>query len=159
MGFGADPFSHIGVGQSSALAEVRSAAEVARQAESKAAKLAPPDLLESAPFRENTLHVTDAWRKRMFPLIKELTVSDEPKLTPNRNHISRSIFCKSGDERSAEVGIDTHDWSAILYSPACQHESPSSQRQRIMRFRRREEQALTSIHEFFQSLEQEDYYK
>ena len=152
MGFGADPFGHTALAQSRALAEARSAADAAFRAESEATRLAPPDLRESAPFRERALHVTNEWCKREFPLIEELDVRGA-KMTPNRNHIARTIMCKSAPRHRP---VETHDWMQVLYSPARQHESPSSQRRRIMRFRRREEQALKCMHDFFQSLEQSD---
>ena len=65
------------------------------------------------------------------------------KLTPNRSHITRAIVGKwtTGDV----VPVDQH----VLYTPPREHESPASKRKRTMRFRRREEHALSCMHNLY----------
>lgn len=148
MGYGEDPYDHVARARSSALDELRTAADLAYRAARDAAVLAPPSLLDDALFRERSLHVSKEWLVRTFPPMDvEVT---RAKLTPTRGHVERTVVGKRTFE--GDDGPGRH-WQKVLYTPAREHESPASQRKRTMRFRRREEQALFRIHKFFWNME------
>ena len=110
----------------------RTSADRAHSAAREAAALAPPSLLESAPFREESLHVSDEWLKSVHPAI-EVTVH-QAKLTPG-GHVERYVSCK----RSYHDGeLLVFEDRPVVYSPAREHESPASLQRRTMRFRKRE---------------------
>ena len=69
--------------------------------------------------------------------------------TPNRSHVQRRICVES--RRDGEE-VDAWELQTIAYTPAREHESPASQRRRSMRFRRREEQAISRIQQRFDRL-------
>ena len=146
MGYGEDPYGHAARARS--LIEVCAAADAAHRAAKDAAALAPASLLESVPFREQSLHVSDEWLASAFPSM-DVQVGGS-HLTPNGSHVQRSIDGRRQYQSwSGKRLVPAYDDRRVVYTPARQHESPASQRRRIMRFRRREEQALFSMRKHF----------
>ena len=145
MGYGENPFGH--AARARALPEVCIAADRAHRAAQDAATLAPLSLLEHPPFREKSLHVSNEWLTNAFPSMVVRVL--DAYYSPNRSHVQRMICVES--RRDGEE-VDAWENQTIAYTPAREHESPASQRRRSMRFRRREEQALSRIQQRFDRL-------
>jgi len=145
MGYGENPYGH--AARARALPEVCIAADRAHRAAQDAATLAPLSLLEHPPFREKSLHVSNEWLTNAFPSMVVRVL--DAHFTPNRSHVQRRICVES--RRDGEE-VDAWELQTIAYTPAREHESPASQRRRSMRFRRREEQAISRIQQRFDRL-------
>ena len=160
MGYGDNPYDH--EARARALTEVCIASGRAHRAAEDAASLAPLSLLEHAPFRENSLHVSNEWLTDAFPSTVVTHVGDA-HFTPDGGHVKRRICGASRDLRKRERDGELYTYESgeqvsafasqtVIYTPAREHESPGSQRKRSMRFRRREEQALSRIQQHFDRL-------
>ena len=146
MGYGEDPYSHTVLART--LTGVCSAADTAFRAAQDAAALAPPSLLNSVPFREQSLHVSDQWLRSTFPSM-DVQVGGA-HFTPDGTHVQRAIQCRRQFQSwSGKRLVPAYDDRRVVYTPAREHESPAAQRRRTMRFRRREEQALSNMREHF----------
>ena len=146
MGYGEDPYGHAALART--LTGVCTAADTAYRAAQDAAALAPPSLLNSVPFREQSLHVSEEWLASAYPSM-DVQVGGA-HLTPTGSHVQRAIDCRRQYRSwSGKRLVPAYDDRRVVYTPAHEHESPAAQRRRTMRFRRREEQALFSMRKHF----------
>ena len=156
MGYGEDPYGHAARAQCGQLSQVRTAADLAHSAAchvARVAALAPPSLVDSVPFRESSLHVSNEWLARSHPAM-EVDVC-RARLTRSGGHVERTIRCKQSYpsdgptvRRDSRLPCSSDDQS-VLYTPAREHEFPAHQRRRTKRFRMREEQVLSKLAQHF----------
>ena len=156
MGYGEDPYGHAARAQCGQLSQVRTAADLAHSAAchvARVAALAPPSLVDSVPFRESSLHVSNEWLARAHPAM-EVDVC-RARLTRSGGHVERTICCKKSYPSRSYFNPTYLDDQSVLYTPAREHEPPVDQRRRAKQFRRREERVLSRIAQRFRRLYEE----